>query len=155
MADSENADHIAIVYPVTSQVPVDFDIQEGVEAHCTLIYLGKASEVSYTKEDVQAILDRIKLKTPSSVVVRDLELFGPDKDVLVMTLDDTALSSLRKTLERALLKIGAKSGSEFKEYKPHVTLDSKTNLTLEEARDSIALPDTVSFDDVELWWGDE
>lgn len=152
---SDYSDHIAIVFPVTSSVPTDFDIQEGVEAHCTLIYLGKVSEVSYTKEDVQAVLDRVKISPPESVATSELALFGPDEDVLVMTLDKAELTKARETLERALLKIGAKNGSEYKDYNPHITLDAKTNMDLAKATETIDLPPTVTFDTLELWWGDE
>ena len=151
----DNSDHIAIVFPVASSVPTDFDIQEGVEAHCTLIYLGRISEVSYTKEDVQAVLDRVRIKDPGDISTEDLALFGPDEDVLVMTLDPEKLNPLRETIERALAKIGAKNGSEFKEYRPHVTLDSASNLTLEEASNTINIPSIVTLEAPEVWWGDE
>lgn len=152
---SDNSDHIAIVFPVTSAVPTDFNIQEGVEAHCTLIYLGKVSEATFTKEDVQSVLDRMQISAPGEVSTLSLELFGPEQDALVITLDDTRLVDIRNSIEKSLSEVGSGNASEYADYRPHVTLDAKTDLTLDMAMESIEIPMTVTLDSPELWWGDE
>ena len=149
------SDHIAIVFPVTTEISTDLDLNDPPEAHCTLIYLGTVSDASYTKEDVQSVLDRMKIKAPGEVTTSDLALFGPGEDVLVLTLDSSKLDPIRVSIERGLAKIGAKNGSEYKTYNPHVTIDSKTSATLNEAEESVQIPPSVTLEAPVLWWGDE
>lgn len=138
---------IAIVFPTDWPV-------EASEAHCTLLFLGKVSESTYTKEDVQSVLDRMQIRAPGSIETTEFELFGRDKNMLVLKLNPTKLLPIRDAIERALEKIGAENGSEFKDYKPHVTVAQDVDTDLEEAVKSVgAVPDLISLHSPILWWG--
>lgn len=125
------------------------------DAHCTLLYLGDMSEANFTKEDLQIVLKRLATKAPGEVSITGLELFGPEKNVLVATLDDSKLARIRDSFERTLAKIDIHNASEFKEFKPHVTIDDEFTGSLAEARESIQLPETVTLAAPVLWWGNE
>lgn len=139
----EYSETAVIVFP--SNYPKNVD-----DAHCTLIYLGRIPDLSYTKEDVMSVLDRLKIKAPGEIETKDLEYFGKDKDVLVLTLDSSRLLQIRSSMERALAKIGAENASEFKEYKPHVSLGTK-----EDEKNYISIPDTAYLESPQLWWGND
>lgn len=125
------------------------------DAHCTLLYLGDMSEANFTKEDLQIVLQRLATKSPGDVAITGLDLFGPDKNVLVATLDNGKLQQIRDSFERTLAKINVHNASEYKEFKPHVTIDDEYTGTLEEAYNKVELPETVNLGAPELWWGNE
>lgn len=149
-------DSIAIVFPVVWPEDITFKAQNPSEPHCTLLWLGKISEASFTKEQVESVIRRLNTKAPGDVKTIELELFGPNKKYLVTTLDPSSLNPIRDNFERVLAKIGAGNASEYKEYKPHVTLDEQLSVSFDDAKALIGdLPHTVKLDAPVLWWGDE
>lgn len=132
------SDGIAVVYP--ANWPQD-DIDE---PHCTVIYLGKTKEVDFTKADVEAALHQAGLIEPGAIPTNGVEMFGPEKDIPVVALKSTKFLNLqRDVLEAILLTRGIKNGSEFKDYKPHITIKNK----------NIDIPESVTLQAPVLWWG--
>lgn len=125
------------------------------DAHCTLLYLGEMEEATFTKEDLQIVIQRLKTAAPGEVAITGLDLFGPEKNVLVATLDPGKLQPIRDSFERTLAKINIFNASEYKDYKPHVTITEDFVGTLDEARESLTLPKTVILGPPQLWWGNE
>jgi 2'-5' RNA ligase len=132
------SDGIAIVYP--SNWPRD----DTPDPHCTIIYLGKVSKVDFTKADVEAALGHVSLEAPGAVRTKGLEMFGPDKDIPVVTLDpgSQVLVLQRIVVEGILGVYGIENASEFKDYKPHVTITNK----------DIEIPESVTLGEPVLWW---
>ena len=133
------ADGIAVVYPVTLT---------DVDWHCTIIYLGQTDEVSFTKEDLAPVTDRLKdLPEFGSVKVGDEAMFGPDSDVPVWLLEDTdgRLADVHTLISGMFKLLGIESASEFKdEYRPHITVESH----------EISKPGEITLGKPTLWWGD-
>ena len=140
MNDKDYSDSIAIVWPVENFPDIE-------EAHCTIIYLGKISEVDFTKEDVQYVLDKLPLVSPGNAPTTSTDLFGKDNDVPVVLLEPTYQIKLDKFLiESALSVLNIHNASEFADnYRPHVTLTS----IFDEAPEFFVLGSPV------LWWGNE
>lgn len=150
------SDSIAIVFPADwPNESSNLKVNKPSEPHCTLIWLGNIPDVSYTKEDVQNLLDRMSIKAPGEVPTTGVELFGPEGDVLVVTLDSERLEPIRDAIEEGLKKIGGKNASQYKDYKPHVTIDEEATLSKEEAEIELDIADTVTLGAPVVWWGDE
>ena len=133
----DNSDGIAVVYP--SNWP-----ENDPEAHCTIIYLGKVDEVAFTEQDVRNAMELMQLGAPGEVPVAGPEMFGPDKDIPVVLLEPVPVLTLAKlALEAVLLTFGIENASEFKDYKPHVTVPDHDR----------EIPTTVTLGEPVLWWG--
>lgn len=139
---------IGIMFPASW--PTDLD-----DAHCTLIYLGDMADATFTKEDLEIVIQRLDKRAPEEVIITGMDLFGPDKNVLVATLDTVKLQPLRRSFEVTLAKIGVENASEFKDYKPHVTISEDFSGSLEDAERDIKLPRTLFLGAPKLWWGNE
>lgn len=121
------------------------------DAHCTLLYLGDMADANFTKEDVQNVLKRLDFKAPGKVRTVGLEFFGPEKNILVTTLETEQLNHYRETLERVLAKINIHNASEYKDYNPHVTVDEE----FDGLASDVAFPETIELGGPQLWWGNE
>jgi 2'-5' RNA ligase len=93
----------------------------GFDAHCTVLYLGDTEEEK--ADEIRKFLDQSQLATFSSHANRKgIELFGPNLDVPVVTLEvNDSVNDIRRLCEKNF-----ESPSEFKEWNPHVTLDLET-----------------------------
>jgi 2'-5' RNA ligase len=139
---------IGLMFP--SSWPENLD-----DAHCTLLYLGDMEDATFSKEDLEIVLNRLNTKAPGEVAITGFDLFGPDKNVLVATLDPAKLSPIRGAFERTLAKINVYNASEYKDYNPHVTITEDFGGTLEDAKKDVVLPKTVVLGPPALWWGNE
>lgn len=141
MTDNDHSDSIVIVYPAFWNGNID------PEAHCTILYLGNISDASFSREDIENALSGMDLVAPGQINVVGTEMFGENKDYPVWLLEPTALLNLtRKLIEDGLSTIGAENASEFKDYRPHVTVNQL----------DFDLPnDYVELGVPTLWWGDE
>lgn len=144
----EYTSSIGIMFP--SSWPEDHP-----DAHCTLIYLGDMADARFTKEDLQTVVNRLKVKAPGDIKVTGVDLFGPEKNVLVAVLDPTYLLPIRQSYERALAKINVFNASQFKTYQPHVTITEEFGGTMQNAIEDTVLPKTVNLGEPQLWWGNE
>lgn len=134
----EFSQSIAIVYP--SNWPVE-DL-----AHCTMIYVGEISKVDFTKEDLTSTLDQFVWPKNSIVPTGNLEYFGPNKNISVVTLKRTSYLYLaRLCVEDALKLKGIINASEYKDYRPHITVPDPT----------LAIPQFVELSAPVVWWGDD
>ena len=139
---------VGIMFP--SSWPEDKD-----DAHCTLLYLGDMDNLTCTREDLEIVVKRLDTRAPEEVIVTGVDLFGPENNVLVATLDPIKLQPIRDSFERTLAKINVFNGSEYKDYKPHVTIAEDFRGTMENAVEDTKLPRTVFLGAPRLWWGDE
>lgn len=139
---------IGIMFP--SSWPTNLD-----DAHCTLIYLGDMKKATFSREDIEIVIQRLDKRAPENVIITGLELFGPDNNVLVATLDVIKLQPIRTSFEVTLAKIGVENASEYKDYKPHVTISENFSGSLEDAKKEFKLPRTLFLGAPKLWWGNE
>lgn len=130
------------VFPQNTDLPIDYDI----EAHCTLMYLGDINDSDLTPESILESLKDIEFNPTGIVDVDKLELFGPENNVLVMTLNSSDLQENFDKVSKVL-----ENASSYSEYRPHITLNENyTGPTL-----GYTLPTTVGLGYPELWYGDE
>ena len=139
---------IGIMFP--SSWPEDAD-----DAHCTLLYLGDMADANFTREDLEIVIKRLDTRAPEEVIVTGVDLFGPEKNVLVATLDPIKLQPIRESFERTLAKINVFNASEYTEYRPHVTITTEFGGTMENAVEDTKLPRTIFLGAPRLWWGSE
>lgn len=98
----------AVLVESFSDAPIDFD--GGCKLHCTVIYSQSQADFVTLAQTLQSVV----VDAQSS----HLELFGADKEVLVLVLQqNAALLKLRDELEYA----GILDSSEY-DYQPHITL---------------------------------
>lgn len=90
------------------------------DGHCTILYLGEVEDISAAPEDVYTALPNLSF--PGRVAVTGFEVFGSDEKVWVALLDTETLAPLQAEIVEALKEIGVENASEFKDYRPHVTL---------------------------------
>lgn len=148
---SDYPDSICIAYPYVFPQDTDLPIDYSIEAHCTLIYLGEIQEANFTKEDLRHVLDSWTFEGLGIVDVSGLALFGPNKDVLVMTLDSSVLMDYFEEIAHDLSLRGIENKSSFPDYNPHITL----NEAYHGPTVGFTLPTTVGLGAPEVWWGDE
>jgi 2'-5' RNA ligase len=125
------------------------------DAHCTLLYLGDMADATFSKEDIESVVQRLDISAPGEVKVTGLDLFGPQGNVLVATLDSLKLRPIRDAFESTLAKINIFNASQYKDYKPHVTISEGFSGTLDEATANTVLPEYVTLGAPELWWGND
>ena len=145
---SEYSESVTMMFPASW--PVDKP-----DAHCTIIYLGEKGELPVGKDILDAVVARLGFSDPGPVPVTGLELFGPESNVLVATLDPERLQPIRDSFERTLAKVGVYNASQYKDYKPHVTIQEDYEGSLDDARKSLFVPKTIGLFAPELWWGDD
>lgn len=148
---NDYADSICIAYPYVFPQDTDLPIDYEIEAHCTLIYLGEVDSISFTKEDLRTVLDEHTFEDLGIVDVSGLELFGPDKNVLVMTLDSSKLQEYFQSISSALEAQGIENASPYPDYRPHITL----NEAYHGPTIGFTLPTTVGLGQPVVWWGDD
>lgn len=137
----DHSGDIAIVYPVSWPAPT----KDVPEPHCTLIYLGDISDATFTLEDLQDAVDTF-IWEPFDVAIGEVQMFGPDEDIPVVTLLGQTLYDNRQIFEAELNERGIKSASEY-DYSPHITVDP---------RSMVAMPfNTVHLGLPKIWWGDQ
>jgi hypothetical protein len=76
-----------------------------------------------------------------------MEMFGPEKDIPVVILEHTYLHKYHDFLTSALAKRGIESASEFKDYRPHVTMSENAAINY------LVPTDPMLLLPVQLWWG--
>lgn len=137
------------VFPQDTNLPIDYEI----EAHCTLIYLGDFADAEgqFNKDDLQRVLDLISFEDLGIIDVEGLELFGRDKDVLVMTLNSSKLQEYFNIVASKLDDMGIENKSSFPGYNPHITL----NENYHGPTIGFTLPTTVGLGKPIVWWGDD
>lgn len=135
------------VFPQNSDLPIDQDI----DAHSTIMWLGDNYEaLGVSKEDIIAALSTIEFEDVGIVDVDELALFGEDKEVLVMLLNSSNLVTNFHRVENVLARIGIQNASEF-DYNPHISL----NYNYSGPTVGFDLPTTVGLGQPKLWWGTE
>ena len=141
---------VGIVYPYVYPQGVDFPTR-GNDPHCTLIYLGPLSDVDFTQEDVLLSLSGLDFGDIGIVDVDGLDLFGQDKDILVMRLKSSVLVDNFEAVRGRLAEKGIENASSFPDYSPHITLTEHYHgPTI-----GYTLPTTVGLGRPQLWWGEE
>lgn len=132
---------IAVVWP--SSIPVS-----DPEAHCTMIFLGRTDEVTFTKESVLWAMDLYEFESPGDFYIRSSAIYGAQKNILVAELHDPkgVLTEQRDYLEEALEEMGIPSPSRFG-FSPHVTISTKAV--------NEAFAPKVKLGAPVLWWGDD
>lgn len=137
--NNEMYDHHAMVALLPSN-----NYFSGVEMpHLTLVYLGKLSDLKQEvfQEVVYKVSHLASLISPFNVTGHKLEVLGPPGDqVEALTFKKhPKLSALRYFLEEY-------NASEYKEFKPHITINKRNEETF-------ALPDIVNFEKMVVSWG--
>lgn len=145
-----NHDSVSIVYPYVfpqdTKLPIDYDLKP----HSTIVFLGKVSDFEFSQETVLDSLRGLELKDTGIVDVSGLALFGPENDVLVMTLKSQNLLDNHQVVCDRLAEQGIKSASDF-DYSPHVTLTNGYHGPTV----GYDLPTTIGLGFPVLWWEDQ
>lgn len=141
---SEFHSSIAVVWP--SSLPVS-----DPEAHCTMLFLGRTDEVSFTKEEVLGVLEDYCFQAPGDCYVKGSAMYGPNGEVHVAELHDPkgVLAEQRGHLEDGLESYGIVSASQYG-FSPHVTINHEVLGASTEL-----FPAVVTLGAPVLWWGDE
>lgn len=137
--DDDVSDSAVIAYPASW--PSDLST-----SHVTLLYLGSIAEANFTKDEVISTLAHVDLDMFFYVKTTGLDLFGPEKDIIVVRVDHPMLHSQREAVEAKLAAVGINNASEFKEYKPHITIRPEHKQYI---------PARVLLSPPYLYWGDE
>lgn len=146
---------ICIVYPATApaeehNLPIDREIN----CHVTVSFLGDIPTLNeeFSKDDIVTVLRSIDWEVEIEAGVKSLELFGPNNDFLVMTLESLALQKNRVKVSEALKNAGIPNMDKYSDYRPHITLmhDYEGELPVPEA-----MPSGVQLGTPTLWWGTE
>lgn len=128
---------IAIVFPAWFLGSTD------QELHATALFLGNTDTTTFSRGAIQDVLDHICLD-PGPVKVTGIDLFGKEKNIPVLTIENKALTVVQQWMERELDLIGIVSPSTFP-FNPHVTIAKET------ARPYF--PHYVQLEAPVLWWG--
>lgn len=140
---TENSQSACLMWPAT--FPGSEKVQQ---PHTTVLYLGELSNVPLSGT-AALLVNTDYLQAPGEVKVTGLEVFGPEDDqVWVARLDDTVIGPLREKIKKQSARYGIMDASSYPDYKPHVTLGSKSG-------PKPAAPKTVHLGPLEMWWGDE
>ena len=131
-----------IMFPVTYPYPR----VAHPEAHVTLFYFGEVEELAFTPLDILALTTGLNFDAYEhglNIPIIGTDQFGPDHDISVLLVDDGRLRIEHAALALRLADYGIFSGSEFTEYRPHVTDPFTDNP-----------PDYVTLHSPQLWWRD-
>lgn len=146
------AQSIAVVFPAvisaTHSLPIDITIDQ----HCTMVYLGEMPDVSYSLDDILSVLRLFPKITSQIVEVSGIELFGPAKDFLVLSLNPDGLADTKHQLVKHLRDASITVTDRFPDYRPHLTLQENYQGSLDELAE-VVVPATVELGIPELWWG--
>jgi 2'-5' RNA ligase len=110
--------------------------------HLTLLYGGKVGDVkgSVYDELLRAVIDIASSSAPVTLEVMGEDVFGEDEKVDVLLLRTTpVLLQMRRRVE-------AYNGSQFTDFKPHVTVGPEGSMADE-------IPGSITFDRILLSWG--
>lgn len=114
----------------------------GFDAHLTVLYLGY---ITHDQEKIARVneflaMNRDELSGSDYVIRHDIELFGPEKNLPVVTvMVGKHLWAIRKMAELQLW-----NASEFKDWNPHITLDL-------EAPGDLRIPKAIKVSDFGLY----
>lgn len=151
--EDQYAQTIAIVYPaVAPSDEYNLPIDKEIHAHVTISLLGEIPEVDFDKDELVATLRSIEWEQITEADVHQLDLFGVEKDFLVMTLDAPALQKNWKLVNDALTIADIPSLNKYPDYQPHITLRENYDGSLVVSEE---LPETVKLGFPTLWWGTE
>ena len=127
MDESEFRNTACIVYP--AEYPSDRVQPKKENLHSTILFLGDIDEDmgGMDKDSLIDILGPIQTNVFQYVdVAPQFALFGPEKDIPVLSLIETdLLRTVHNNIQYELSKYGIYSPSEFG-YSPHVTVDVDT-----------------------------
>lgn len=140
-------DSAGLMFPAT----VDTKIETNVDPHVTLLYLGEIADLKYTPVALLHALKPYRGLTVGEVRPKSFEFFGRHNEDLVVEVADPLLPIVRSLVEKVLSGTGAENASEFKEYRPHVTLIEDFYGDI----DNLELPSLVTLGPLEIWWGDD
>lgn len=143
--DEDFSDYISYMYPVHNIPNIVV-----TEPHCSLAFLGKISEVSFDKDLAFSILRHANLEAPGQVEVHGIEMFGENKDIPVMILDNTILLKRQRGMIDTLLNAMGIEETSNHPFRPHVSISYGVGIPLD-----FATPGYVTLEKPELWWGDE
>lgn len=142
--ETDFSDYITYMYPVSGLLlPI-------AEPHVTLASLGKISEVSFGRDEAEAILRHAGLEAPGEVAVDDVEWFGDSKDIPVLLLAPSILLKRQRGMIDVLMKaVGIQETSDHP-FRPHVSISYDGGLP-----EDFSTPGFVVLEKPQLWWGNE
>ena len=114
------------------------------DGHITLFYLGDDTNTLDRKAITDA-LDHLYIPDFSlrRVHSTNVEMFGPNNDIPVLRISDEWVYSLQAQIVGLFKLAGIESGSEFTEFKPHVTFPLEPGVTI---------PNVLLAGRPQLWW---
>lgn len=118
------------------------------QAHVTLQYFGQGlADFPFGPIDVLGAMATLDWPEQITVETTGIEFFGEQQEFRVLTLDPDKLLFWQKALKMVLDAHGIKqqNGTEFPEYRPHITLNGLV--------DSEQYPQEVILYRPALWWG--
>lgn len=150
---------VAIVLPVPPEDAKAFALEDGLapeELHCTLAYLGDASELpEETLDAVRQAVEAWSARAPFTAKVGGIGRFAGapgEDDVVYLPVDAPRLPAERAELLQALADAGAPASADHG-FNAHVTLsyiEPEDDLPTHRVE-----PRAVRFSSVELWIGDD
>lgn len=131
--------------------PASFHGSEKIDdPHCTIVFLGEADKL---RVGPQYILTELRdyLDPPANISVTGTEIFGQDEKVWVALLDTEVLKPLQAEILSIIeTKLGLENASDFKDFKPHVTLGPVV-----EGEETPEAPESVDLLSLQVWLGKE
>lgn len=114
------------------------------DGHITLFYLGDDTNTMNRKAITDA-LDPLYIPDYSLRRVHgtEVEMFGPNNDIPVLRIEDEWVYGLQAQIAGLFKLAGIESGSEFTEFKPHVTFSLEPGVTI---------PNVLLAGRPQLWW---
>lgn len=152
-------DYGACVVAIPEDTGLPIEVDGG--PHVTLGYFGdEPLSNEYTKELLDVVRDLANsYNGPIAADVRNLSYFGENKDVVVLTLDDTFESPFVHLRDRMLDGLSDnlakifESAQTFDQYKPHLTLGYLEDGY--ELPDIQGYPKIINIRAIALWNGDQ
>lgn len=138
---------IALMFPAT----VTGGSETNVDTHVTSLYIGSVEDVPFTADQLVEALQPYLPLAVGAVFPRELELFGEEKDYLVVSVDDYQLDIVHSLVLNVVKQLGGKDASSYPDYKAHVTLQE--NFTGE--LDKQEIPTKITLGPLQLWWGND
>jgi 2'-5' RNA ligase len=128
------------------------------DLHLTLVYLGESDQVSFTLDQVQAVVETVASSAPAlSGQISGIGLFiDPDQampNAFYASFDCTSLPAFRQSLVSALAGAGIESNQEHG-YSPHITLEYIPTGDTELPMTSIEIT-PLTFESISLVWADQ
>lgn len=124
--------------------PAYFEGSTDPEAHVTALFLGNMDTAEFTKGQVLKAIDRIcRFGSWGEFTTKGTALFGREKNIPVILLQDGGLSIAVKSLTKDLQDVGIEPSTMFP-FNPHVTIPEGS-----------VIPMKVHLAAPTLWWGNE